>query len=274
MEDIASGITLRDGIYFPDRNREKLELSYPDGGLSLLYEVEDKSYWFSHRNKCITYLAKKYSEDGLFVDVGGGNGAVSKSLQDNGFAPILVEPGESGCQNALDRGVREIYCGLIEEICFFPEVNVEAIGIFDVLEHIEDDLGFLRSLHSIISSEGYLYITVPAFNLLWSKDDVAAGHFRRYTRKSISEALQSSGFHVVENRYFFSLLFFPILLLKSIPSKLRLYRRSDGKTKGEHTPNGAISRFFDWRLGREFDRFKAGKGRLYGSSLLVVAKKF
>ena len=61
----------------------------------------------------------------------------------------------------------------------FKADTISAAGLFDVMEHIENDISFLRSINYILLTGGYLFITVPAYNFLWSKEDTLACHFRR-----------------------------------------------------------------------------------------------
>ena len=67
-------------------------------------EIEKDSFWFNHRNDVISNFVKRYSSLETFVDIGGGNGFVSKRLQDEGIPTILLEPGKYGVLNAKNRG--------------------------------------------------------------------------------------------------------------------------------------------------------------------------
>ena len=49
----------------------------------------------------------------------------------------MCEPGSVGCTNAANRGVENVYCCLFDEFPF-EDFSVGAIGLFDVIEHIED----------------------------------------------------------------------------------------------------------------------------------------
>ena len=72
------------------------KISYPTDGNDICFSIEDNSFWFKHRNNCIISLAKKYVKDTPFFDIGGGNGFVSKRLEENGIQTCLVEPGIQG----------------------------------------------------------------------------------------------------------------------------------------------------------------------------------
>ncbi|NIM10828.1 MAG: hypothetical protein GTO45_02460 [Candidatus Aminicenantes bacterium] len=70
---------------------------------------------------------------------------------------------------------------IIEMVKQFPPGG----PLFDVGEHIRDDWAFLKTVSYLLESGGKLYITVPAFRFLWSTDNDYAGHFKRYTLKSM-----------------------------------------------------------------------------------------
>ena len=98
-----------------------------------------------------------------------------------------------------------------------PNNSIEAIGLFDVLEHIEDDSHFIIQLNKAISKNGILIITVPAYSWLFSDFDISIGHFRRYTKKSLTSLLVKNGFQVTYSQYFFAFLILPSFFLRRIP---------------------------------------------------------
>jgi SAM-dependent methyltransferase len=248
-------------------------ISYPDEGNSLCYQLEDNSYWFAHRNACLEFLITKYGNDGVFADVGGGNGFVSTMLQENGHNVILVEPGQTGCINAKRRGVENVVCARLEDIDW-AEGELQNVGVFDVVEHIEGHEGFLKTIHSSLAENGKLFITVPSFQHLWSKEDIDAGHYRRYTKQSMAELLSKAGFELIYNNYLFKSLHFPIFLMRTIPSKLGLRKSSPENSANEHgTEGGLIVKMIKSMLKKELANVKSGKTSSLGSSLVVVAVK-
>ena len=72
---------------------------------------------------------------------------------------------------------------------------------YNVLEHIEDDLAALRSMAMLVRRDGYLVLVCPAFPFAMSPVDIATGHVRRYTRRSMTAALTDAGLEVVDVRY-------------------------------------------------------------------------
>lgn len=67
---------------------------------------------------------------------------------------------------------------------------------FEVLEHIEDDLGALQGWLDWLKPGGRLLLSVPAHQRRWSPSDVWAGHYRRYERQGLDQRLEEAGFEV------------------------------------------------------------------------------
>lgn len=245
------------------------QLSYPEQGYNALFPIEDESFWFQHRNKCIEKVIMGYPSKKL-IDVGGGNGCVTKYLQDQGNDIILLEPSIQACQNAKLRGVKKVICGLFKQP-YIKAHAVEGICLFDVLEHIKDDRGFLEFIHSRMKPDGRLYLTVPACGKLWSKEDEIAQHYRRYERESLIQLLEMSGFKVEFCNYFFCALYKPIWLFRVLGRKLTKDRKEKKVIEDEHKfYYMKIKGLMDYILGRELRRILTYSKRR-GSSLILVA---
>lgn len=72
---------------------------------------------------------------------------------------------------------------------------------YNVLEHIDDHVGALESMARLVRPDGYLILVCPAFPFAMSPIDIATGHVRRYTRRSMSKALTEAGLEIVDVRY-------------------------------------------------------------------------
>lgn len=270
---IAPDLELReDGIWY---SRDQRSVSYPVDGHAGCFALEDSSFWFAHRNRCIVAAVKTFPppEGGAIFDIGGGNGFVARGLLDAGFDAVLLEPGVAGAHNAQKRGVQNIICATTETARIRSD-SIPAAGLFDVIEHIENDVGFLRSLRSNVKRGGHLYATVPAFNVLWAKEDVMAGHFRRYTRGGICKAIADAGFDILFSSYIFRPLPLPIFLFRVLPHWLRLdLTKAQNKDQREHGgSSGRAARMLDRVLQAEVRNIMANKPMRFGASCLVVAR--
>lgn len=250
-------------------------LSYPDEGNDFCYDVEETSFWFKHRNRIIEALINRFPFKGNFADIGGGNGYQVQYLMEK-FPHkkfYLIEPNYAGCLNARKRGIDEVYAISFSDFPF-KEKNVDAVGLFDVIEHIEDDVAFLRELRNALPGGSSLYLTTPSFKSLWSDVDTYSGHFRRYTRKSIGKTLTDAGWTVDFTSYIFSYLPPLVWTLRCLPYKIRGSRsveKINASEKGHHT--GSLTEKILAKLHNAEPKKLETRSIRTGSSVLAVATK-
>ena len=256
-----------DGIWYA---HDREPISYLEEGNAVCFELEENSFWFRHRADCLTLVIRRFPPSGPIYDIGGGNGFVSRSLIDAGFEAVLVEPGEAGARNAAKRGIKTVICATLST-AKFAAGSLPAAGIFDVLEHVGDSASFLGEIERCLARNGRLYITVPAHPWLWSDDDVAAGHFRRYTLGTLSREVEAAGFTPLYSTYLFSPLPLPLFALRCVPSlfgKRALPRKT---YSGLHRQRARWLTDRIWAAERS--RIDAGRTIPFGSSCLLVAEK-
>lgn len=273
LSEIARNIeTAENGIWVA---RTESAISYPEIGNESCFAIEDSSFWFRHRNDCILHGIRRYPPPGLFFDVGGGNGFVARRIQDEGREVVLVEPGATGVRNAVLRGIKNVVRSTLQD-ADFHEKSLPAVGLFDVLEHIEKDVATLADINRLLTANGRLYITVPAFRFLWSQEDKEAGHWRRYTVEELVSKVEATGYRVELATYFFSFLVVPIWLLRVLPSRVGLGRKKmkNDIVPTDHIPqNALIRKFLEMSMRRELARLVAGRPPRFGASCLLVAQK-
>ncbi len=274
IHSINTGLDLGDdGIWY---SKDSDNISYPLDGNEACFTLEDSSFWFRHRNNCIVSIVNSYppNKSETIFDIGGGNGFVSLALSNSGFEVALVEPGTFGAYQAKNRGIKNVICATTKTAKFRPH-SLPAVGLFDVIEHIEDDLAFLKSIRDLVKKGGYLYATVPSYSFLWSDEDVFAGHFRRYSLGDFSDLLRSAGFQVEFSSYIFRFLPLPVFLLRTLPYRLGLSKkvREPKKISQDHKIKGGITRkLVDSLLQSEIKCLIKNKPIRFGGSCLLVAK--
>ncbi len=242
--------------------QEASKTSFSEQQLDQL-EAGSEGWWYRTRNDVIDDALKDCGVDGAIWDVGSGSGAVAVELSRRGRDVVAVEPGEGGAETSAQRGVPS-FCGTLEQLGL-PTHSLKAVGMFDVLEHLEYRAGVLREVRRVLKPGGHLVLTLPALHFLWSGSDVAAGHFLRYSKRSIRRELEAAGFTVVRARYFFLLTVLPLFFLRALPHRFgRGPVVSDEELVAKDV--GVIG-----RLASQVERMWARIGSL-GSSLLVVAR--
>jgi len=93
---------------------------------------------------------------------------------------------------------------LTENDMFFTSRKIDTILMINVLEHIKDEDLFLRKCYNILNqrNKGHLIIFVPAGQMMFGPMDILAGHYRRYSKKSLKIKLEEIGFKTIKNNYF------------------------------------------------------------------------
>ncbi len=269
IEKFASNlIRSPDGIW---RASQVSAVSYPEKGNDFCYQLEETSFWFRHRNQVILRVVRAFPPNGIIFDIGGGNGFVAAALQEAGFETVLVEPGE-GVFNAQKRGLPVIIHAALQDAGFHPD-TLPAAGMFDVLEHLSDDLEFLRFLASRLQPGGRLYLTVPAFSWLWSVVDDVSGHYRRYSLQSLQAVVEKAGLTVEYASYFFHLMLLPMVLFRVLPLRLGLIESHPvQRLRSELAPLNFLNALLTTLLGLELSALGERSYR-WGTSCILVARR-
>lgn len=128
----------------------------------------------------------------------------------------------------------------------------------------------------ILTPGGYLVLTVPADPGLWSYFDEASHHQRRYTRETLAEMLNGTGFEIVRLTAFMSLTYPWVWLRRKFGRKAEPnYTEEDASSLAYQEL--AVNKVLNWLLIQilklERSRIKQGKDFRRGSSLLAVARR-
>ena len=164
-----------------------------------LFAAEDRHFWFRSRNRCIAAATRLIPDPGSVKDViehGCGTGFVLTELQ-RLFPRARVIGADLFAEGLALAGRRFAGPLLQTDVlnCNFRSA-FDLIGLFDVLEHLDDDALVLRALREQLRPNGRLLMTVPAHMALWSDYDEASGHRRRYSRRQLVARLAETGFAV------------------------------------------------------------------------------
>ena len=247
-------------------NRQWLSSSttFSDDFSTSLDNAASTSWWFETRNQIINRYFQSTKKHEFLWDIGSGPGVVSGYLQKQGTPCIAVEPSRQGMLGSAKRGLFSIESDL--ENLDLPAASVHRIGLFDVLEHVEDRQTMLGEIRRVLTSSGELVITVPALSYLWSASDDIAGHFVRYSRKKLKQELKANGFTLKESHYFFATLVFPLLLLRAIPYRLGIKQPVEDESllKQNGGKLGKLAQVIEVRISRWSP---------IGTSLFAVAVK-
>ena len=228
----------------------------------LAHQLEHGREFFWHRLRFAAVSSYLPQESFTLVDVGAGIGLVGEFLRDR-RPPVtyrFVEP------------IPFLEADLVAR--FGPSANAAGetqfagaavVTLLDVLEHQENDRGFMAELASKLDPGATLVVTVPASRRLWSQWDVSLGHFRRYDRASFRRAVAGLPLDVLELDYLFPELF-PLALLRKATMR--------GPREGDEVEFPELSRPVNallYRMGRASLRLR--RAWPLGTSLLAVLRR-
>jgi SAM-dependent methyltransferase len=157
------------------------------------------------------------SPSGRIVEVGCGPGIVVNALRAEGHDVWGVELGTPEVRPAAAAYVTTGIPAQDLEAQF--RASVDTVLLLDVIEHIQDDVSFLKSIVSAFPNCRCFIVSVPARKEAWSNYDEHYGHFRRYTRRTLARALNEAGLTPRRTRYFFRALYGAALLIKAFGRK-------------------------------------------------------
>tara|TARA_B100001013_G_scaffold324420_2_gene235891 strand:- start:1257 stop:2141 length:885 start_codon:yes stop_codon:yes gene_type:complete len=237
----------------------------------LLVEMEARNFWFTGRSMLLLWAFKRYfPAASSFFEVGCGTGFVL-----SGFfreVPHLVLAGSDLHSSALGFAQKRLDGVPLYQIdaCHVPfEKEFDAIGAFDVLEHIHDDERALEQMFRAVKPGGGIMITVPQHQILWSAVDGYSHHKRRYSSAELIRKVEAAGFVVGRVTSFLTLLL-PLMILSRIRWKL-------GRSDYDPISELRISSFLNNVLGKfmSLERWFIQLGVSFpaGGSLLLVARR-
>jgi len=142
---------------------------------------------------CLDRFIEQYGLHGPFLEIGCGRGDVSAWLAGKGWHGAAIDFSDTAVAQAK------------ANLEAFPQVSVsrmplaevtgafDCIVMWDVLEHMEDDIGALQMVERLLRPGGQLLIAVPSNPREWRWDDDFYGHFRRYTVVDMTDKLTRAG---------------------------------------------------------------------------------
>lgn len=249
------------------------EENNPDFRVNLINELDiaenSGHFWFLSRLEFIRDAFEKYVSKGSRVlDIGSGSGWIASSLKAMGYAIAVGDVHSRSLELARKAGIEECYLVNVYDPPF--ENEFDAVSLFDVIEHLDDDDKALHNVGRMLKAGGKVFITVPAHSWLWNAHDDLSGHKRRYTSHSLQQKVTNAGFRVIKSSYIFRLII-PLLLLRRLTGKIP---ESDKKKSKDDlfAINPVLNRILFGLC--EIDRkMGAYLPDLFGGSVLLVAEK-
>ena len=234
-----------------------------------MLEVDEHHWWYRGRRLIVGSELQqlKLPRRATVLDAGCGSGRMLEELVSYGEVHgIELDP--DAADFASSRGVAEVRVGRLEELPW-ETGTFDLITCLDVIEHTPDDRLTLAELRRVCRPGGWMVLTVPAYQALWSLHDVANHHYRRYGRRSLRLAAVEAGWEVARVTSFNS-----ILLPAAALVRLLQRRRSadDGYTPELHLGPRWLNSVLELPLRVEARWLARGRRLPAGLSMLAVLR--
>lgn len=209
---------------------------------------EDSHWWYAGRRRILDALLGTFAPGTArrVLEIGCGGGGNFAMLGARGDALEAVEMETSAVETARQRGLATVSLGRLGDALDAFQQQHEIVAMFDVLEHIADDAAALRAVRELLTEDGRLFLTVPAYGWLWSRHDEVAHHHRRYTRRALRQRLEQAGYRTVFCSHFNTLLF-PLAVLTLTMTKLLRLDPERAMTQ----PSGPLNAALRWLFSLE-----------------------
>lgn len=231
--------------------------------LSERTENVNRHPWEFSRSDNLIKKLRKLGIKGRVLDIGCGDAYFDKKLLEE-FADITEL---YGVDVYLEE---EEHCGRghwIKNIDTIENKAFDFVLIMDVLEHNEDDFAFLDSLKIYTKSNGIVFITVPAYQMLFSNHDVVLHHYRRYNQKQLNALVKRTGMNVLDWHYFYASL---------VPARLLTRKSTKAAGHWKYSEDSFITAFIRFVLNMDFavcSFLSKINIHIFGLSLYMTVKK-
>jgi SAM-dependent methyltransferase len=230
------------------------------------YNQNKNHWWFEGRKLVLSTILKKYSiNEKIILDYGCGVGINLDMLSK--FGKVFYYDTSRLAINYVRKNHSNKNFFININKLYKYKKKFDLIVATDVIEHIKNDKREIIKISNLLKKNGYVLITVPAFQCLYSSKDKSLKHYRRYNKETLRNLLNKH-FYEIKFTYFNFILFLPIAILILFFKITKIKFISSVEKK----PNFLINKLAFFLFA--FESFFINKMKFpFGISLLFFGKK-
>ncbi len=237
--------------------------------LANMYQQEKKHWWFMAKEDFIQRIISSLAiSPRRTLDAGCGTGHNLEFLR-NKTSYAGMDVAHEALQFCRHNGIERLAQGNLEDVGF-KDKSFDLILALDVIEHCEDPERAVSQFKRLLSDDGYLLVTAPAFRFLWSPHDESLSHMRRYNKKDLEILLSGEGFEIKKIGFLYCSTFLPVAAIRMV--RKIFIKTKDPRSDTFTTPAPLINRIMHAILRLE-SRLIPSIPLPFGTSLYAVAVK-
>lgn len=226
-------------------------------------DFEMKHWWITTRFRYLSKIIDKNKSNLKLIEYGCGTGNNVKYLRETYNSSLA---NITGIDIALPDDYKPKWLNKSDTLIKdygHDNKNFNLLIAMDVIEHLENPKEIVGEWVENLPEGAVVFITVPAFQSLWSYHDEYMGHFKRYTRESLEELCSSLGLKKIKTTYAFGWAY-PIIYF------LRKIMKTNKMTSDFEEQNFILNFIFKFI---SYVEFKLGGNKFLGSSVIGYFKK-
>lgn len=239
--------------------------------------LQKGGWWFGDsRNKLVISLLKDTYpnlDQKKLLDVGCSEGAFLDYLRLNKLNFMAIDIDDTAINFCKERGFeKNIRYGSILDIPFNKN-SFDIVTALDVIEHVENDLRALTEMKRVCKKGGILFLIVPAHKWLWSSNDEAYHHHRRYDVKRIKHLAKVCRLEIFTISHF-NIFLVPFFIFLTFLKKIFPNKNSSNVLK---TTPSFLNNILKLIMNVEIELIRKNVAKrkfgAFGSSYVVILKK-
>ena len=195
-----------------------------------LYEAEENHWWHQHKRAIAKQILEQLvPSPGKVLDVGAGGGKLLSELQKKGWQSSGVDLEPKAKLQSQKRNLNIQIADATKKIPFETDY-FDAVFAVDSLEHMKNDRKALEEMKRVTKPGGVIYLSAPAYPVLFSYWDKMLGHYRRYSKENLELLITLTGLKIERSTYYLSFLLLPAIIVRLIKKLLNQNKVSDFQT--------------------------------------------
>lgn len=215
--------------------------------------LQENHFWFiGRRNIFFDLIEREIGSDRnrRVLEIGCGAGGMLRPLARFGTVHG-VDVATDYVRACHERDLARMVAGSGDALPF-GDASFDLVALFDVIEHIPDERGTLAEVRRVLKPGGTVFLSVPAYQFLYSQNDRVVHHQRRYTARQLRRRLREAGLRPKKVAYFNTLLF-PLIAAAVLTLKLKekWFGLPPGETNLDHEFRGPLNSLLAWLMSSE-----------------------